>query len=112
VQKYILPALFFLMTAAAPAKASNWLECEGRATVTAAAQGGDGLWQLSANSTEATITNGFGAIGRNCAEAKGNVTISSKEEIAIGETIDFKYSYYGGMGAYGPITSRKWEHAE
>lgn len=112
MQKYTLTIVFLLIIGAVPAQASNWLGCEGRATVTASVRGEDGLWQLSAKATEATITDGFGVIGTDCAEAKGDVTISSKEEITVGETIGFKYSYYGGLGAHGPVTSRMWERTE
>ncbi|MDP2206707.1 MAG: hypothetical protein Q8K65_10430 [Alphaproteobacteria bacterium] len=110
--KRVLAVLFFIMVVPVPAAASNWLECEGRASVTSAVRAEDGVWQLSATASEAIITDGFGEIGTDCTEAKGDVTIASDQEIAAGEAVRFKYSYYGGLGPQGPVISRTWTRIE
>jgi hypothetical protein len=110
--KYMLAVLFFIMAVPVPAAASNWLECEGRASVISSMRGDEGAWQLSAEVTEAVITDGFGEAGGECIEAKGAVMIASDKEIAAGEVVRFKYSYYGGLGPQGPVTSRTWTRSE
>jgi len=101
---------FFLI--ATPVQASNWLHCAGSATVTATAQDENGVWQLSAEAAGATVTDGFGTAGADCAEANGAVTITSDQEIPAGQVVRFKYEYYGGLGPQGPVTSRTWARVE
>lgn len=109
VSKAVLAAAALgVVLVSTPVQASSWLECEGSATVTAAAQDGSGVWQLSAEAAEARVTDGFGTAGADCTEAKGVVTFTSNKEIAAGQTVRFKYRFYGGLGPQGPVTSRTW----
>ncbi len=103
--------LIFIFTSA-PASASNWLKCRGTATVVSAAPDENGGWVLKARTDKAAVTAGFGAAGDDCPEAYGDVDIQSKTEYAAETVVTFDYSYYGGMGANGPVTSRSWTVAE
>lgn len=103
--------MIFIFTSV-PASASNWLKCRGTATVVSSAPDENGGWVLKARTDKAAITAGFGAAGDDCPDAYGDVDIQSKAEYPAGAVVSFDYSYYGGMGANGPVASRNWTVAE
>ena len=91
-----------------PADASSWRECSGTAVVESATQDENGVWQLAARVEKAVMTDGFGRAGDDCAEAAGDIVIAADTAVAAGETVSFKYTYYGGMGPHGPVSARTW----
>ena len=68
----------------------------------------NGVWQLAARAEKAVMTDGFGRAGDDCAEAAGDIVIAADTAVAAGETVSFKYTYYGGMGPHGPVSARTW----